>query len=180
MRLGWLFSALCLVAAAATACAPPGGRRQAPAGSAEGQPRSSGAAEAVVDVAPAAALERTRSALVARGFSISGIAGRADTLEATSAGQASPDWATCPRITMRDPFNEAFRRSQAAAGEVSTRVTVSATPAAAAGGSRVAIRALSLGTYLNPYTGTPQQGACQSTGALERELLEAVRAAATG
>ena len=70
-----------------------------------------------------------------------------------------------------------MRSARTNAGEVSTRVTVKAT-AASPTSTRVAVRALSVGSYVNGFTGTPQQGACRSTGVLEQELVEAMRTGA--
>ena len=169
---------LCLLLPLAlAACAPLHGPRQAPADSIAVQPRVAGAAEAVVDVTPEIALERARAALQARGFTFDALASPAGTLEANNGGQAETDWANCPVITLRDPFSEALRSRRTRAGEVSTRVTVKAT-AATATSTRVAIRALSIGSYVNGFTGTPQQGACRSTGVLEQELLAAMRTGA--
>ena len=165
---------LCLALAA---CAPQQTRRQAPKDSIAVQPRLAGAAEAVVDVAPGVAIERARTALQARGFALGPLASPTGTLEATTTGQAAADWASCPSITLRDPFSEAFRSRRTDAGEVSTRVTVKATADPPAS-SRIAIRALSVGTYVNGFTGNPQQGACRSTGVLEQDVLTAMRTGA--
>jgi hypothetical protein len=161
----------CLVIAA---CAPQAARRQAPADSIAVQPRVSGAAEGVVSVAPDTALERARAALTARGFTMSLLPGPAGTLEASHDEQGTTDWASCPTITVRDPFSEALRSRRTDAGSVATRVTVKAT-AAGANETRVAIRALSVGNYVNGFTGTPQQSACRSTVVLEQEILAAMR-----
>lgn len=77
---------------------------------------------------------------------------------------------------MRDPFSEALRSNRVNAGEVATQVTVNATPGSP-NSTQLAIRSLSIGTYVNGYTGNPQEGACRSTGTLEQELLAAVRSA---
>ena len=77
-------------------------------------------------------------------------------------------------MTVRDPFSEAFRSRRKQAGELSTNVTVSVSPAAP-GSTKVAVRSLFLGTYINDYTGNPQQGACRSTGGLEQAVLAAIR-----
>ena len=100
--------------------------------------------------------------------------GPTGTLEAEHEAQATTDWATCPPVTVRDPLSEALRSQRDNAGEIATRVTIKAT-AATATSSRVAIRALSVGDYVNSFTGTPQQSACRSTGVLEQELLTAMR-----
>jgi hypothetical protein len=162
---------LCLGLAA---CAPQRAQRQAPQDSIAVQPRVSGAAEAVVEAPPEVAIERVRAALLARGFTPGALPGPSGTLEASSAERAATDYASCPAITVRDPFSEAFRSRRTDAGEVSTRVTVKVT-ADPPTGSRVAVRALSVGSYVNGFTGTPQQGPCRSTGVLERELVEAMR-----
>jgi hypothetical protein len=161
-----------------TACAPPPAQRHVATGSVEVQPRVAGAAEAVVEATPEAALERAKAALTARCFVISALPGPSGTLEASSRGQPTADWASCPRITVRDPFSEALRSQRASAGEVSTRVTVSAKSASATT-TRVAVRALYIGSYLNSFTNTPQQAACRSTGVLEQQVIEAVRAGAS-
>ena len=70
---------------------------------------------------------------------------------------------------------QALRARRTEANEVETRVTVLATPVPP-GKTRLAIRALNLGTYVNSFTNTPQQSTCRSTGVLERELVEAVQA----
>ena len=171
MRVRRLSLILCLGLAA---CAPQAARRQAPADSIAVQPRVAGAAEGVVAATPDVALERAQAALAARGFKMSLLPGPAGTLEASHDEQAINDWATCPTITVRDPFSEALRSRRTDAGFVATRVTVKAT-ASSPTETRVAIRALSVGSYLNGFTGTPQQSACRSTGVLEQELLAAMR-----
>jgi hypothetical protein len=164
-----------LLSLALAACAPQHDRRQAPADSIVVQPRVAGAAESVVDVTPEVAVQRARAALQARGFTFDNLASPAGTLEASKGEQATTDWASCPIITVRDPFSEAFRSRRTEAGEVSTRVTIKAT-ADTATSSRVAVRALSIGSYINSFTGTPEQAACRSTGVLEQDLVEAMRA----
>ena len=155
-------------------CASPQAVRKVPSGSAEIQPRASGAAEGTVDGAPATILERAATALRARGLTLSVLPGPSGMVEATADGLVDPQWADCPMITVRDPFSEALRSRRKDAAEMSTRVTVSAS-AATPGTSRVAVRALFLGSYVNDFTGNPQQAACRSTGALEQAVLEAVR-----
>ena len=162
---------------ALAACVPQHPRRQAPADAIAVQPRVASAAEAVVEVTPEVAIERARSALQSRGFTLSPLAGLIGTLEADHDAQATTAWANCPTIRLRDPFSEALRSRRTSAGEVSTRVTVKAT-AAPPTSTRVAVRALSVGSYVNGFTGTPQQGACRSTGVLEQELVEAMRTGA--
>ena len=165
----WLM--LLVLAAAGCTQEPP---RPAPAGSTPVQPRVAGAAEAMVEVPPAEALTRMREALLALGFTISPLPSPGSSLEASYPGQATSEWATCPRITVRDPFSEALRSNWVNAAEVATQVTVNATPASTSG-TQVAIRSLSIGTYVNGFTGNPQEGACRSTGVLERDLVAALQ-----
>ena len=77
-------------------------------------------------------------------------------------------------MTVRDPFSEAFRSRRKEAGGLSTKVTVSASPSAP-GSTKVVVRSLFLGTYINDYTANPQQGACRSTGVLEQAVLAEIR-----
>jgi hypothetical protein len=159
-------------------CAPPQGRRTAPAGSVPVQPRFTGGAEAELASEPAAAIAKAEQVLRERGFTLVAPPTPNGPLEATSRGEASPGWADCPAITLRDPFSEALRARRTEASGFTTRVTVNAAPVSP-GETRLAVRALNIGTYVNSFTGTPQQSTCRSTGVLERDLVEAVQAAAT-
>jgi hypothetical protein len=178
MRPGHL-SLVAVLAVVLTACAAqPQGRRTAPAGSVPVQPRFSGGAEAVLASEPAAAIATAERVLRDRGFALVAPPTPNGPLEATSRGETSPGWADCPAITLRDPFSEALRARRTEASGFTTRVTVNATPVSPSE-TRLAVRALNIGTYVNSFTGTPQQSTCRSTGVLERELVEAVQAAAT-
>jgi hypothetical protein len=163
-----------LLAIALAGCAMPHPVRKAPPGSADVQPRASGAAEGTLDGAPAAILERAASAVQAQGLTLSVLPGPSGMIEATGEGRVDPRWADCPSITVRDPFSEALRSRRKNAAEMSTRVTVG-TSAAAPNMTRVSVRALFLGSYVNDFTGNPQQAACRSTGVLEQAVLEAMR-----
>lgn len=157
-----------------TACETPQHTRQAPAGSETVEPRVSGGAGAILSMAPAAALEKAAAALRARGFVIAPTLSPTAPLEASSGGQTSDEWASCPQITVRDPFAEAFRARRTGASDFETRVTVTAVPAAT-NQTQLNIRSLSIGNYQNSFIGTAEQASCRSTGVLERELLDAVR-----
>src|SRR3954468_22952538 len=98
-----------LLLVAVAGCTPQPPPRPAPAGSTPVQPRVVGAAEAVLEQTPAVALERAHAALAARGFKIGPLPSPGTSLEATYPAKASTDWASCPRITVRDPFSEALR-----------------------------------------------------------------------
>lgn len=164
-----------LLAMALAGCASPHAVRKAPSGSAEVQPRASGAAEGTIEGAPAAILERAAGAIQAQGLTLSVLPGPSGMVEATEDGLVDPRWADCPSITVRDPFSEALRSRRKDAAEMSTRVTVG-TSAATPDMTKVAVRALFLGSYVNDFTGNPQQAACRSTGVLEQAVLEAMRA----
>jgi hypothetical protein len=166
---------LVLLALGLAACTQPQGRRTASAGSVAVQPRFSGGAETVLEAGPGAATAKAEQALRVRGFTVTAPSTPNGPLEATTRGAVSPDRASCPAITLRDPFSEALRARRTEASELETRVTVLATPVPP-GETRLAIRALNLGTYVNSFTNTPQQSTCRSTGVLERELVEAVQA----
>jgi hypothetical protein len=168
--------ALLALAALAACASPQQGRRTAPTGSAAVQPRVSGGAETVLASEPAAAIAKAGQVLRERGFALVAPPTPNGPLEATNRGAASASWAECPAITLRDPFSEALRARRTEASGFTARVTVSATPLPAGGGTRLAVRALNIGTYVNSFTNTPQQSTCRSTGALERELVEAVQA----
>ena len=165
-----------LLALGLSACAQPQGRRAAPAGSVPVQPRLSGGAEAVLQLEPPAAIAKAEQVLRERRFALVAPPTPNGPIEATNRGAASAGWADCPAITLRDPFSEALRARRTEASEFTTRVTVNATPVPP-GETRLAVRALNIGTYVNSFTGTPQQSTCRSTGMLEGELIEAVRAA---
>jgi hypothetical protein len=167
--------ALLALAALAACASPQQGRRTAPTGSAAVQPRVSGGAETVLASEPAAAIAKAGQVLRERRFALVAPPTPNGPLEATNRGAASAGWAECPAITLRDPFSEALRARRTEASGFTTRVTVNATPLSA-GETRLAIRALNIGTYVNSFTGTPQQSTCRSTGMLEGELIEAVQA----
>ena len=171
MRLGRLVLVVCLGLAG---CAPPQATRSVPTGSSEVRPRTPGAADATVEIPTDVALKRAVAALGAQGLTVSSLPGPSGTVEATKTGAVEPDWAECPIVTVRDPFSEAFRSRRKQAGELSTKVTVSVSPAAP-GSTKITVRSLFLGTYINDYTGNPQQAACRSTGVLEQAVLAEIR-----
>ena len=155
-------------------CAQQDGARQAPEGSTAVQPRVVGAAETVVPLPAAAAMQQAETALRARGFTISALSEQGRPLEAASGGVTDASWADCPRITIRDEFSEAFRSRHTEASGFDTRVTVLAIPVSPTE-TRLIFRTLNIGTYINSFSNTEQQSSCGSTGTLERQLIEAVR-----
>ena len=163
-----------ILAMSLAGCASPQAVRKPPPGSTQVQPRASGGAEGTLDGAAAPLLERAAAAMRSQGLTLSVLPGPSSTAEASKDGVVDPQWADCPTITVRDPFSEALRHRRKQAGEMSTRVTVTAT-AVTPSTTKVAVRALFLGDYINDFTGTPQQAACRSTGALEQAVLAAIR-----
>ena len=158
-----------------TACAEePGHVRQAPSGSEPVEPRNSGGVDTTLAITPATALAKAAEALRARGFVITPSITPNASLDANSGGPGLTEWASCPQITLRDPFAEAFRFRRTGASDFDTQVTFKATPAAA-DQTRVIIRTLSVGNYQNSFIGTAEQASCRSTGVLENELLAALR-----
>lgn len=171
MRAGRLTLVLAMILAG---CASPQAVRKPPPGSTQVQPRASGGAEATLDDAPAQVLELAAAAMRSQGLTVGILPGPSSTTEANKDGAVDPQWADCPTITVRDPFSEALRHRRKEAGEMSTRVTVTAS-AVTPSTTKVTVRALFLGDYINDFTGTPQQAACRSTGALEQAVLAAIR-----
>jgi hypothetical protein len=164
-----LFALLLLVACAAEP-RPDTGRSASPVAS---QAQIAGAAEALLAEPPVAVIERAAAVLRQRGFETTGVYSPSRSVEARSAGTSDPAWATCPAITVRDPFAEAFRSRSAEATDARSTVTVLAV-GAPDNSTRLVVRARHIGTYLNSYTNNPQEAACRSTGVLEQEILEAI------
>lgn len=157
-------------------CARQEAPRHAPAGSTPVQPRAIGGAETVLPLPPPAAVQRVETVLRERDFAITPFSGAGRPLEAASTGSTSPAWADCPTIRVRDEFSEAFRSRRVDASDFETRVTVVAVPVSP-GETRLVFRTLHIGNYVNSFTNTVQQSSCRSTGVLEQQLVEAVRAA---
>lgn len=80
-------------------------------------------------------------------------------------------WASCERVWTRDPASDTTRQSLEAAEGVRTVVVLYLSPLE--GQSTVSIDARHLGQYTNPYTNTPFEEMCGTTGTLERRLLDA-------
>lgn len=171
-----LFALLLLLAACAEGPAP---RLSAPAVTAPGgapalrQSVVSGITEPM-PAAPEPLLLRAQQELSRLGLSVvnPGMAG--GTLNARGRANLSSGWAECPKLMTRDPSAEAFRGRRVDATDLAMSVTVRAV-AAGDGASNVTISATPIGTYLNSFTFTPEQGPCRSTGALEQQVLEAMR-----
>ena len=137
--------------------------------------RGAGGAEAVVGIAAGEAIARAVAALEAKGFTLVGPVTPGRLLEARGGPVVDEAWAICPRITTRDPFAEAFRARSVNASEVRSTVTVFTADAGGAA-TTVVVRASHVGTYLNSFTNNPEQSACRTTGLLEDEVLDAIRA----
>lgn len=164
--------ALALLAAgcAPTAPVPSGGGETAPM---PGRARVRGDVVATSPLPAAAVLDRAAQALRKMGFTSIDRSDITGSLEAHNNDRTEASWADCPRITLRDPFAEAFRSRPAEASGFRTVVTVT-TARGVDGGTRLGVRVLNIGTYLNGFTNTPEEAACRSTGVLERELATAI------
>ena len=127
-----------------------------------------------ISMPPDQALQRADQQLRSRGLLIVAPAGPGGRLEARGRVSISDGLADCPRIVTTDPSAEAFRSRRASATEVTASVTTVAEPAPD-NSSKVTIRANFVGTYMNNFTYTEQQGGCRSTGALERQLMDEIR-----
>jgi len=141
--------------------------------SAPSQARIAGAAETVIRRTPVETTERAAAVLREQGFVISGVDSPGRSVEVRSPGASDPSWATCPSITVRDPFAEAFRSRTAEATDVRSTVTVLAATAPENATSLV-VRARHIGTYLNSFTNNPEEAACRSTGVLEHRILDVI------
>lgn len=160
-----------VVIAACASDPPPRGDRSSPG--APSQARVAGAVEATVPQPPIQVIERATVVLRERGFVTTGVNSPGRSVEARSPGTSDPGWATCPTLTVRDPFAEAFRSRTAEATDVQSTVSVLAA-AAPDGGTQLVVRARHIGTYLNSFTNNPEEAACRSTGVLERSVLDAI------
>jgi hypothetical protein len=165
------FTPALLLLAACAAEPPPRADRSAPP--APSQARVAGAVEALVPRPPTETIERAAAVLRERGFVTTGVDSPGRSVEARSPGTSDPAWATCPTLTVRDPFAEAFRSRTAEATDVRSTVSVLAAQAAN-DGTRLVVRARHIGTYLNSFTNNPQEAACRSTGVLEQSILDAI------
>lgn len=135
-------------------------------------PRLAGAAEETVAAAPAEVVARIDAALRRLNLAPVGPIEVGIPIEARSQRISPPGWADCPDVQIRDPFAEALRARTASAGNIRSSATVIVRPAEG-GTSRVSVRAVHEGTYINAFTNNPEQRPCRSTGELERELLAA-------
>ena len=128
---------------------------------------------AVVPLPQATVIERLDAVLRVRGLVLLGRATGPGPIEAVGTGPATRGWADCPTLRLSDPSRRTNRSALAQADRATTRVLASVQPISPTE-TRVAVRAQHSGSYVNLFTNTPQQGACASTGALERALIEAI------
>lgn len=168
------------VALLVAACAPQASQTPGPwttggAYEAAPRPRLAGEVTTVLPVAPAEIHTRATAALKARGFTVDTSDEPGAALRAHNDNRTQESWAVCPWITTRDPMSEAFRFSRTEASGFRTVVTVTTEPATA-GETQVGVAALNIGTYLNAFTNAPQDASCRSTGVLEGEIMDGIRA----
>jgi hypothetical protein len=95
-------------------------------------------------------------------------------IEARGQQPSPAEWASCPPVTVRDPFAEALRTRTANAGDIRSSATVTVR-SAGADSANIAISTAHQATYTNSFTNNPEQRPCRSTGVLEQELLAAAR-----
>ncbi len=162
------------------ACAPQAAQTPGPWATDSGRqavprPRLAGEVTTVVPTTPAEIGTRASAALRARGFTVETPGEPGAALRAHNDNRTLDSWAVCPWITTRDPMSEAFRFSRTQASGFRTVVTVTTEPASG-GETQVGVAALNIGTYLNAFTNAPQDAPCRSTGVLEAEIMDAIRA----
>lgn len=136
--------------------------------------RSAGAVEETVAAPATEVVTRINAALRQRGIVPLGPVVAELPIEARGQLGSPPGWAACPEVSLRDPFAEAFRARTASAGEIRSSMTVTVR-GIDGDQSRVAVRAVHQGTYINSFTNNPEQRPCRSTGVLEQEILAAAR-----
>jgi hypothetical protein len=161
----------------ATACTPAPSRREVADAMAAPRPPLTGATEFEIDVPPDLVLERVATGLRVRGFTITDMRVRTGSLEANSTGPATRGWADCPWVAYRLQSSRAFRGRRTEVGDVTSRVSVRVDPVSPTA-ARVGILARHVGSYVDSLTNTPRTTDCTSTGALEEQLIAAVRAGA--
>lgn len=129
----------------------------------------------IVAVSPEVAGARVEAALRGLGFSTSGLAASgAPTVRGELVAGSDPGWARCPGIWTNDPFSDLGRSRfvQASGRRTVVVVRTSSLPQ----GTSVEVDARTLGLYIHAFTGQTVESPCDSTGELERRLLDAAAA----
>jgi hypothetical protein len=153
--------ALGLLVAALAACQPT--VRPEPATSAR-----------IVRASPAEAEARAAALLRALGFTVTELASAAvPTVRGELASGVDPAWAHCPGIWTTDPFSDLgqSRFVQAAGRRAVVLVRASALPQ----GTSVEVDLRTIGLYPHAFTGDTVEAVCDSTGLLERRILDAAQ-----
>lgn len=130
--------------------------------------------DAVVPLDRVAVVERASAALRQRGFTVTRADPATGLLDAVNRTGSDAAWASCPRLSLRDPMAEAFRSRSSEASGFESRVSLLASPQDDEA-TRVIVRASFLGDYINGFTFATEHAPCRSTGALEELTLAAVR-----
>lgn len=128
----------------------------------------------IVDAPVTETRARVERSLRVRGLTLVGNPVGPGAIVALATGPADRGWAACPTLTMVDPSRRTNRQARITPRSVTTRATASFAEAGA-GATRVVIRADQTGSYVNPFTNNPEARSCPSTGALESEVLQAIR-----
>jgi hypothetical protein len=131
--------------------------------------------EAMVPLDKQQVIDRTSAALRERGFTVTRADPNTGLLDAVNRTGSDAAWASCARLSFRDPMAEAFRSRSSDASGFETRVSLIASPQGDKD-SRVTVRASFLGQYINGFTFTTETAPCRSTGALEELVLASLRA----
>jgi len=126
----------------------------------------------IVRASPAEAEARAAALLRALGFTVTEFTSTAvPTLRGELASGADPAWARCPGIWTTDPFSDVgqSRFVQAAGRRAVVLVRASALPQ----GTSVEVDLRTIGLYPHAFTGDTVEALCDSTGSLERRILDA-------
>jgi hypothetical protein len=130
------------------------------------------AATATIAADPQAAARRVTAFLEAEGFAVPAHAAPPAIHAEAPAGSVSPEWVDCQLVLYPDRYPGDVRRFDWAKPSASGgAVDVHLEPAA--GGTAMTVRASFRGSYRNRFSNTGEEAACGSTGALERQLLDA-------
>jgi hypothetical protein len=126
----------------------------------------------IVRASPAEAEARAATLLRALGFTVTEFASTAvPTLRGELASGTDTAWARCPGIWTTDPFSDLGRSRfvQAAGRRTVVLVRASGLPQ----GTSVEVDLRTIGLYPHAFTGDTVEALCDSTGSLERRILDA-------
>lgn len=122
-------------------------------------------------VAPGVALERAGEALGREGFAVRADAEAGGPVLLGERSGPVPGWARCRSATVGRPFSDSGQT--VLVPPAASRSTARLAARSADGGSVLTVAVATAGLYRDPFRGDPFEIPCQSTGALERALLDA-------